>query len=140
MEHLKYKLINHSSDIGINVYGKSLAELFENGGYALFDLITDITDVDPKIDREMRIKAEQIDLLFHDWLSELLFLFYAENMLFKQFKFKKLDYHSLESVISGEVFDPMRHIVKREIKSVTYHKLEVKRVGGLWRSTVIFDV
>ena len=42
---LRYELIDHTADIGMRVFGTTLAELFENAGVALFELIADITTV-----------------------------------------------------------------------------------------------
>ena len=34
-----YTLIDHTADLGIRVFGKTLEELFINAGFALFDLL-----------------------------------------------------------------------------------------------------
>ena len=38
----KYKLIDHTADFGIHVYGSDSKELFANAAWALFDTITEI--------------------------------------------------------------------------------------------------
>jgi SHS2 domain-containing protein len=38
----RYQLIEHTGDIGIQVFGASVEELFENAGFALFDIMTDM--------------------------------------------------------------------------------------------------
>ena len=38
----RYKILDHTADIGVIVYGKDLKALFENAGGAFFHLICDL--------------------------------------------------------------------------------------------------
>jgi hypothetical protein len=38
----KFRLLDHTADLGILVYGRDLEELFSNAGEAFFDIITDL--------------------------------------------------------------------------------------------------
>lgn len=135
-----YKIFDHVSDLGVEIYGGSLPELFENAGMALFDLITDVNSVMGKISHPVCVRGEELDMLLRDWLGELLYLFSVEGLLFSSFTVEKIDHALLQAVVKGEKYDPGRHVIKREIKSVTYHKLSVKKEGGRWVATVVFDV
>ena len=41
----KYKLLDHTADIGIEVWGKTKKELFENAVEAMFDLMVDLAGI-----------------------------------------------------------------------------------------------
>ena len=48
MAALRFKSIEHPSDIGITAYGKNPKEIFENAGFGLFSLIGDLSNVENK--------------------------------------------------------------------------------------------
>ena len=44
------------------------------------------------------------------------------------------------AVVTGESFDPARHVVERSAKAVTYHKLVVEERKGAWYARVYIDL
>jgi SHS2 domain-containing protein len=40
----------------------------------------------------------------------------------------------------GEVFQDGRHVIRTEVKAVTFHQLEVKQECNGWRARVILDL
>jgi SHS2 domain-containing protein len=137
---MRYRYLDHTSDLGVEIYGKDLKELFANGLYVLFDNLTDIEKVEEREERELKITAEDLDSLFMDWLRELLFLFATEYFVGKRVKEIEIIENSLSARITGEQFDPKRHPLKIEIKTPTYYLFEVKKEESGYRATVIFDV
>jgi len=136
----KYETFDHTADVGVRVFGRTVEEVFVNAAYALFDQWTDLRKVRGKISQEISIQgADREDLLIR-WLGELLFLGESRGVLFKEFKISRLDSTSLKAVARGETFDPSRHRFKTEIKAITYHQVEVKEVDGKWEGRIIFDV
>lgn len=136
----RYETFDHTADIGIRVFGRSVEEVFINAAFALFDLLTDLDSIRANLIREVVVEgADREDLLVR-WLSELLFLCEGEGFLFREFSISSLTGTSLRAVARGEFFDPSRHRFKTEIKAVTYHQIEVAPQGGIWEGRVIFDV
>ena len=136
----KYETFDHTADIGIRAFGRTVEELYVNAAYALFDQLTDLRRVRREISAKISVRgADREDLLVR-WLGELLFLCESRGFLFKEFTFSRLDPTSLEAVARGEIFDPARHRFKTEIKAVTYHLVEVKEKDGRWEGRVVFDV
>jgi SHS2 domain-containing protein len=136
----KYETFDHTADIGIRAFGRSLEELFGNAAYALFDQLTDLRKVRTEVSHEISVQgADREDLLIR-WLGELLFLCEGRGYLFKEFSFSLLEPTSLKAFARGETFDPSRHRFKTEIKAVTYHQVEVKEKDGGWEGRVVFDV
>ncbi len=136
----RFEILNHTADIGIIVYGKSLKALFENAGKAFFHLIIDLRRVKLREERKISIEGESLDRLMVDWLSELLYLHDVENLLFKEFKVASVGEGGLKAIAKGEPFQEGVHAIKTEVKAVTYHRIEVRQEKGYWRAQVILDL
>ncbi len=142
----RYTEIEHTADIGVEVYGATLEELFINAGYALFDTIADADTIDATVTRALTVEGGDIETLFMNWLRELLYLFSVEQEVCSAFRVriaKPQDTSStlsLEADIMGEPLDFDKHRFETEIKAVTYHQFTVAQHDGRWQATVIFDV
>jgi len=136
----RFEILDHTADIGIIVYGEDLKALFENAGKAFFHLITDLRKVRRRIERKIIIEGESLDRLMVDWLSELLYLHDVESLLFKEFKIESVGEDGLKAIAKGEPFQEGVHVIKTEVKAVTYHRIEVRQEKGRWRAQVIFDL
>lgn len=136
----KYIIIDHTADIGIDVFGDTLQDLFSNAGFALFDIITDLSTVECKVKHSLNIVGVDKEQLLVNWLSELLFLHDVKNLLFKNFCVNQLSDYQLNADVSGEVFDEKRHIIKTEVKAVTYHNLSIIQKDQQWKARIIFDL
>jgi len=136
----KYETFDHTADLGIRIFGRTCEEVFINGAYALFDLLTDLDKVLKAFSYKLRVEAGDREELLIRWLNELLFLFESRGYLFKEFSITHLDQTSLEAAVWGEAFDPSRHERKTEIKAVTYHQVAIREKEGAWEGKVIFDL
>lgn len=144
----KFRYIEHISDIGLEFYGNTMEELFENSGAGMFSIICDLETVRPLEKRRMSISRK--DTGFEDllilWLEKLLYLHEVDNILFSGFKVagikKKNIGLRLSAEVTGEKIDTGRHIIKTAVKAPTYHKLEIKKGGKdyNWKGRIIFDV
>lgn len=136
----RYELLDHTADIGIIVCGVELPETFGNAAYAMFDILTDIDEVKETGRFDIQVSANDVEELLVTWLDELLYRYETERVIFKRFVIEDMDKTSLRAVAFGEKMDPLRHEIKLEIKSVTYHQLKVEKTDDGWRAQVIFDV
>ena len=138
---MRYKLIPHTSDLGVEIYGKTIEELFFNALYCVTDNLTDIEKVEIKMEKTIEVFGEDLEDLFMNFLRELIFIFSTEHFLAKSIKDLKIenDYTSLKGVLLGEKFDEKRHPIKIEIKTPTYHLFSIKK-EETYKATVIFDV
>lgn len=134
----KYDLIEHTADVGIKAYGKNISEAFENAAKGMFDIITDNSKIDSVGQYDIQLEAPDLEQLLVDWLSELLFLNSAKNLVFGTFKVKINENH-LSAQIFGEKFDKSKHKMGVEIKAVTYHMLEVRNKQPYYVQ-VLFDI
>ena len=84
----KYELIDHTADIAIKAFGDNLEESFENAAKAMFDFITDNSEIKKIGQYDITLEAPDFEQLLVDWLSELLFLNSAKNLVFGEFDIK----------------------------------------------------
>jgi SHS2 domain-containing protein len=136
----KYRFIEHTGDLGMEVFGADLPGLFENAAEGLFDIITDPGTIREKEEREISLEAGGLEELLIRWLTEFIFLFDVEFLLFRSFHILSLDGGKLRAIASGERFDEERHPFKTTVKAATYHQLKIEQVDGIWKARIIFDL
>ncbi len=131
--------VEHTADIGIHAEADSLPDLFAETAKGFFEIISDIKSVGTSSSFSVRVEADSIGDLMHDWLSELLFLHETEDVLLSRFDVK-VHGNVVEAQVAGERIDPGRHILKTQVKAVTYHMLSVREEKEGWAADVLFDV
>ncbi len=123
----KFEYFEATADIGLKAYGKDLNEAFENASLAIFNIISDTSDIDAITEIEFEITSEDEVSLLYDYLEELLFYHETEFMLFSEFHVEINDNFILKAKIKGEGIDWDKHERKTEIKAITFHKMDVKK-------------
>lgn len=135
----KYRLIDHTADIGISVEGKDLKDLFATSAYAMFSQMFDLDKIKDKETKRVELEGVDLEDLLVRWLNELLFLS-GKGYIFKNFNIENLKETSLRASLKGERIDFRKTSFKQQIKAATYHQLEIKNIGNRWQTTIIFDV
>jgi SHS2 domain-containing protein len=140
----QYEYLEHTADIKFLAYGKTLEEVFENAALAMFNVIIDTSKVSGETVREIFLKSPDPESLLVDWLSELLYLFEVEEIIFRKFHVKQIreegSEYSIIAQASGEGFDSKGLPFETEIKAVTYNQLEIKKTDGGWKAQVVVDI
>ncbi len=134
---MRYEEIEHTADVGIRAYGRTLNELFANAAEGMFSLIADLGTVKAVGEVEIRLTAEDTPTLLLRWLSELLYVHETQHLLFSTFDANVEDI-SLRGRARGEPIDKRRHELRLAIKAVTRHRLSVDATKGF--AEVIFDI
>ena len=136
----KYKLIDHTADFGIHVFGADPKELFANAAFATFDTLTEIDSLKSLKTTTLRVNGDDWSDLMINWLRELLYLWNGKELLVKKTRILALSENELSANVEFDPFDPGRHEIKIEIKAVTYHQIQVSSGPVGWEARVIFDV
>ena len=136
----KYRAFDHTADLGIEVHGKDEVELFENAGMAVHDMIIDLRNVEPRQSRRIAVEGRDREDLLVNFLREILYMFNGERWVLKTLSVRKTAGGGIAAKLEGEPFDPGRHGIRKEIKAVTYHQVQVAEGTGGWKARVIFDV
>jgi SHS2 domain-containing protein len=122
-----YDYFEATADIGLKAYGKTLTEAFENAGLAIFNIISDTSNIDAVREIEFEVTSEDEVSLLYDYLEELLFYHETEFMLFSEFHVEIDDDFHLKARIRGEEINWDKHERKTEIKAITFHKMDVRK-------------
>ena len=134
----KFKFIEHTADTGLVAYGETLAGAFTNAALGMFSIIADLESVREVESRRVEVKEADMEGMLFEWLNNLIYIFDVEELILKRFDIVEFEEGRLVAVCHGEKYDPYRHQLKTEVKSATYHMLEVDREKN--RVQVIFDI
>lgn len=133
----RYVLIDHTADMMVKAFGKNLEECFGNAAYALFDQTVDLSNIGTSETTEIRVSGiDEEDRLF-SFLSEMLFIEDADNLILKEFDVR-FEGEDVVCTARGETLDRTKHRVRSEVKAVTYHMMNIDRDEP--SVTVLFDV
>jgi len=96
-----YRVFDHTADLGVEIYGINKEELFCNSAFAVFDIMTDVSLV--RVRKEKKIFAEGGDLgeLLVNFLREILYMYYGEGLLLKEFTVSGMDNFHIEGTARG---------------------------------------
>jgi SHS2 domain-containing protein len=130
------------ADCALEVEGRDLNDLFETAAGALTELMVDPATVETSVERRIALSAEGLDLLFYDWLSELIYRKDRDREVFPQVRVRVSGDgpFSLEADVQGGVIDRARTALRADPKAVTFHRFEVTAVDGGWRARLVIDI
>ncbi len=130
-EDKKYEFLEHTADVYVAVYGKSVEEAFENAAQAMFDTMTEIKQVEPKVEDHVKVKGRDCHALLYNWLEALLVSFETKGSVYSRFEVSNImetpEGLKLEAGVWGEPYNADKHPQKVAIKAVTYHQMEIIR-------------
>lgn len=140
----QYEYLDHTADIKFQAYGKTREEAFENAALAMFNVIIDTEKVSGDTTREIFLKSPDLESLLVDWLSELLYLFEVDEIVFREFRVEKIEKekgeYSITAQALGEKYYPESHPFETEIKAVTYNQLEITKTADGWKAQIVVDI
>lgn len=135
-----YRVIDHTADMGFDVWGARRKDLFCHAAMALFGAITPLAAVRERDERSVAIEGVDLNDLWINYLRELLYLFTGRGFLVHAVDISKSGRKHLVAIAKGEPFDPARHEILTEIKAVTYHQAVVEKTLTGWKGRFIVDV
>ena len=139
----EFEILEHTADIGIAAYGKTKREVFINAAKGMFEIIAGGTkDLKENFYDKIKLEADNLEGLLFAWLNELLYISETKLVILSKFKIKELSDYHIEAEVGGAKINPPSVKIEKEIKAVTYHRLEIKKdeESDLWRAQIIFDI
>ncbi len=138
------RLLDHTADIGIEVWGGNLPDCLAEAAYALTDLMAG-EEVSVGGEGEepwtIEIDAEDEADLLVNWLSHLLYIFETEGLLIAEVEIDSAGETGLSASARMVPFDEELHSPEVLPKAITYHMAELVRVeDGGWRGRVYLDI
>lgn len=145
----KFEILEHTADLRLRVFGSSPKKLFENALYAMaYVQKKDIVEQSAvgkllgrikrrQISEDLVVESMDYNTLLIDFLNEVLSLSDAQNAVFFKVKFSKFSETGIEAKVYGVKVDDF----DEDIKAVTYHEVDVKKLGsGRWETLLVFDI
>lgn len=145
MKSAGYRFLDHTADVSVEAQGKDLEEAFEQTAYSLMETITpSFIKITPEITKNIIIEAEDKEALLFDFLTEFLYLFDVEELIFSKIKIshiqhEKSKYH-LEAVLKGAKFNKNKHEIGTEVKAVTYSFMNIEEKKKGVKINIVFDI
>ena len=140
----KYRFLDHPADAYIEAYGNTLEELLENSALAMFDVMVDVSKVEPKVERHVESRGFDLESLLYNWLEDWLFYYSTEFLVFSKFKVHEIKRKKEEFIVRasgwGEKFDERKHEPKVEVKAATYSQMFIGKVNGKWIARFVLDI
>ena len=124
---MSYKYLEHSTDAFIEVNAKTLEEAFSVAGKSVVETIIDSSDIQEVVDKNINVKGRNLLNLLYNWLEEIVTMTITDGFAIKNFSvnIKKNKEYQIISKVSGEKLDLKKHNFKVEIKSPTFHLMEI---------------
>lgn len=140
---MPYEFLAHTGDIAVEVWADSLADLFAESARAFAAALTDVARVEARESCLVTCEAGELDVLLHDFLSDLVFQFDTRRWLPAEARVTlvRAEHHwRLDAQLRGEPYCEHRHPLQALIKAVTYHQLAVTPLAAGWEATIVFDI
>ena len=110
---MDYRIFDHTADLGVEVTGASLEELYAGAALTLFDLLTDLSSVRAGGVREIVVSGEDPADLLVNFLREILYAWNGDGFLLKSCLVREVSPMRLKALLRGETYDPARHRIKQ---------------------------
>ncbi len=140
MENFVY--LEHTADAEFVAYGVTVDEAFANAALAMTNLMVDPRTVSPAVVKDIELSGDALDVLLYDWLSELLYIFEVDRLVFGEFEAHvtgEAGNYCLKAVARGESAD--RHPdIFLHIKAVTFHDLRLEKRNNIYEAQVLLDI
>jgi|TARA_Y100000817_G_C16672780_1_gene462263 SHS2 domain-containing protein len=126
---MSYKVLDHATDAFIEVTASSLTEAFKVAGDSVVDTILDNSKIEEKEERNIVVMGKDLNYLLYNWLEDLIYLIITEGFAIKKLDIilEKNEEYTISAQIFGEDIDIKKHGFKVEIKSPTFHEMEIKQ-------------
>jgi len=97
-------------------------------GILMVDTIIDLENIQEIEEKSIKVRGRNLLNLLYNWLEEIVTITITEGFAIKKFSvnIKKNTEYEIVSKVSGEKLDLKKHNFKIEIKSPTFHLMEIK--------------
>lgn len=137
-----HKFIDHTADIAVEIKADTIEELFIASALAFRESVMDFQQGDGKGKYKISLISYSLETLLVNFLNELNFRLTNKRKIFNNISdikiYKEDDNFNLECILNENDVD--EDIIKTEIKSVTYHQMEIKEVNGEYFTRIVFDI
>ena len=135
-----YELFDHTADIGVRVFGPTLAALVAPAGEGLYAVIGKLAPGGSGATVQLCFAGDEPALLLRDYLAELLRLFEMRRQIVSAVEVEEFSQSRLAVTARAHPVDEKHSAYEREVKAVTYHELDIRAIPGGYQATYIVDI
>ncbi len=145
MKKAGYEFIEHTADVKVRSWGRNLEEAFSQVALSLMATISpNLEKIKHKVLKEIHIESEDKYALAIDFLTEFLYIFDVEGLIFSEIHVESINlkdnsYH-LKALAKGEKFDKEYHEIGIEVKAITYSFMNIDEKKDTVQIDIVFDI
>ena len=129
------------ADCALEICGDDLDDLFATAARALAEVMVDPATVSRDAERRLQLEAGALDLLFYEWLSELIFLKDRDQLIFPEADVSvRTVPPALTAHARGGRIEPVTTERRADPKAVTFHRFTFEPHGTGWYARVVIDI
>ncbi|HOC44079.1 MAG TPA: archease [Thermoanaerobaculales bacterium] len=130
-----HRELGHTADWALEVWAPDLATLLAEAAIGMYRLMGVVRADGPRQRRRLELEGADRESLLVEFLAELLYLAESEGLAFDVLELVAAE-GRLEARLEGAPIGSQT----KEIKAVTYHKLEVRDTDQGLETCIVFDV
>ncbi len=125
---MSYENLEHATDALIHVSATTLEDAFCIAGESVVDTILDIKKIEEKEQKNVVVKGKDLNYLLYNWLEEIITIVITDGFAIRKFKVNIIenDDYVIDAMLFGEGLDIKKHDFKVEIKSPTFHLMNIQ--------------
>ena len=126
---MSYRHLEHATDAVIEVTAPNLTRAFEVAGMSVVETILDPSKIDEKTNFSVSVQGKDLRYLLYNWLEEIIILTITDGFAVKRIllDIKKKNQYEIVAQVFGEKIDITKHKFKVEVKSPTFHEMEIRQ-------------
>ena len=130
---MSYRHLEHSTDVIIEVTAPNLSSAFEVAGKSVVETIIDPSKIEEKTMKRTSVVGKDLRYLLYNWLEEVIILTITDGFAIKRISIKIENNHGykIQAELFGEEIDIKKHGFKVEIKSPTFHEMDIHEGGQI---------
>lgn len=136
------EMLDHTADVGFELGAPTLEALFEEARRALLMVVFERPPGEGEDEGEIQLSAPDRETLLVRWLNELTYLIQDTGFVPVRAEIELRDEagYALEARLAGAPLLPEEYGWQGEIKSATFHGLDIANDDEGWHARVILDV
>jgi SHS2 domain-containing protein len=137
-----YNFIDHTADAAVVVTADTIEELFIGSADAFKEVVIESASPKPNESYKLELSSLSLENLLVNFLNELNFRLIYKRKMFSNVNDMKIsqneDIRKLECILLESDIDET--IIKTEIKSVTYHQMDLAKTNEGYKTIIVFDI
>jgi SHS2 domain-containing protein len=139
-----FKFVDHTADIAVEVSGNTLEELFLAAVYGWKNSVIEPSSHDrDRNQSDLNLKENSIEELLVSFLQEFNYLFESKKIFPVEInditiKNKNYEFSLKCKVRFAKILKD--DDIKAEIKAVTFHQLDIKKLDDVYKTIIVFDI